>query len=199
MSPNTNQTQTATTGLTPQEAAARLDQFGPNEPTATRRHSLFSDFLHAFSNPLVLILVIAAVISAFMGEAVDAGIIGVIVLLSAIIDVTQTYRSQQAMERLRDRVAPTAAVLRDGDKRCFIPVGLLNRWPLRRSCCSSFEPRRILCAAIRAIPCWQHALRLWRLEFVRRSVLSQGCSVSRRCRRLTLLFLLSRWEPASCW
>ena len=115
MSPNTNQTQTATTGLTPQEAAARLDQFGPNEPAATRRHSLFSDFLHAFSNPLVLILVIAAVISAFMGEAVDAGIIGVIVLLSAIIDVTQTYRSQQAMERLRDRVAPRAAVLRGGE------------------------------------------------------------------------------------
>ena len=101
MSPNSSQTQVKITGLTPQEAAARLDQFGPNEPTATRRHSLFSDFLHAFSNPLVLILVIAAVISAFMGEAVDAGIIGVIVLLSAIIDVTQTYRSQHAMERLR--------------------------------------------------------------------------------------------------
>ena len=115
MSPNSNQTDIKIIGLTPQEAAARLDQFGPNEPTATRRHSLFSDFLHAFSNPLVLILVIAAVISAFMGEAVDAGIIGVIVLLSAIIDVTQTYRSQQAMERLRDRVAPTATVLRGGE------------------------------------------------------------------------------------
>ena len=115
MSPNSNQTEVKIFGLTPQEAAARLDQFGPNEPTATRRHSLFSDFLHAFSNPLVLILVIAAVISAFMGEAVDAGIIGVIVLLSAIIDVTQTYRSQHAMERLRDRVAPTAAVLRGGE------------------------------------------------------------------------------------
>ena len=115
MSPNSNQTEVKIFGLTPQEAAARLDQFGPNEPTATRRHSLFSDFLHAFSNPLVLILVIAAVISAFMGEAVDAGIIGVIVLLSAIIDVAQTYRSQQAMERLRDRVAPTATVLRGGE------------------------------------------------------------------------------------
>ena len=115
MPPNSGQTQDQITGLTPQQAAARLDQFGPNEPTATRRHSLFSDFLHAFSNPLVLILVIAAVISAFMGEAVDAGIIGVIVLLSAIIDVTQTYRSQQAMERLRDRVAPTATVLRGGE------------------------------------------------------------------------------------
>jgi Mg2+-importing ATPase len=115
MPPNSGQTQDQITGLTPQQAAARLDKFGPNEPTATRRHSFFSDLLHAFSNPLVLILVIAAVISAFMGEAVDSGIIGVIVLLSAIIDVTQTYRSQQAMEGLRDRVAPTATVLRGGE------------------------------------------------------------------------------------
>ncbi len=115
MSPNANQTQTATAGLTPQEAAARLDQFGPNEPTATQHHSFLSDLLHAFSNPLVLILVIAAIISGFMGEAVDAGIIGVIVLLSAAIDVTQSYRSQRAMERLRDQVAPTASVLRGGE------------------------------------------------------------------------------------
>ena len=115
MSLNTNQTQTAITGLTPQEAAARLDQFGPNEPTATQHHSFLSDFLHAFSNPLVLILVIAAIVSGFMGEAVDAGIIGVIVLLSAAINVTQSYRSQSAMERLRDQVAPTASVLRGGE------------------------------------------------------------------------------------
>jgi Mg2+-importing ATPase len=115
VSPNSNQTGIDITGLTPQEAATRLAQFGPNEPAATRHHSFLSDFLHAFSNPLVLILLIAAIISGFMGEAVDAGIIGVIVLLSAVIDVTQTYRSQQAMERLRDRVAPTASVLRGGE------------------------------------------------------------------------------------
>jgi Mg2+-importing ATPase len=115
MSPNSSQTQVKITGLTPQEAAARLDQFGPNEPMTTQHHSFLSDFLHAFSNPLVLILVIAAIISGFMGEAVDAGIIGIIVLLSAAIDVTQSYRSQRAMERLRDQVAPTASVLRGGE------------------------------------------------------------------------------------
>jgi Mg2+-importing ATPase len=115
MSANTNQTPNAISGLTPQEAEARLDQFGPNEPAATQHHSFLLDFLHAFSSPLVLILLIAAIISGFMGEAVDAGIIGVIVLLSAVIDVAQTYRSQHAMERLRDRVAPTASVLRGGE------------------------------------------------------------------------------------
>ena len=115
MSPNTNQTQVAITGLTAQEAEARLDQFGPNEPAATQHHSFLSDLLHGFMNPLVLILVIAAVASAFLGDAVDAGIIGVIVLLSAAIDLSQTYRSQRAVEQLRDRVAPTATVLRGGE------------------------------------------------------------------------------------
>ena len=66
-------------------------------------------------NPLVLILVIAAIASAFLGDKVDAGIIGVIVLLSAAIDLTQTYRSQRAVEKLRAQVAPTATVLRDGE------------------------------------------------------------------------------------
>jgi Mg2+-importing ATPase len=117
MSANTHQTESEVRGLTLEEAQARLDRFGPNEPASARQHSLLSDVLHAFANPLVLILVIAAVLSAFMGEAVDAAIIGIIVLLSTAIDVSQTYRSQRAMERLRDRVAPTATVLRGGEWR----------------------------------------------------------------------------------
>ena len=115
MSPNTNQTPVTISGLTVQEAEARLEQFGPNEPAAAQRHSFFSDVLHAFMNPLVLILVIAAVASAFLGDHVDALIIGVIVLLSTVIDISQSYRSARAVERLRDRVAPTATVLRDGE------------------------------------------------------------------------------------
>ncbi|HXJ95929.1 MAG TPA: magnesium-translocating P-type ATPase [Terriglobia bacterium] len=114
MSPNAAQTPVATVGLTEQEAGARLDQFGPNEPAATQHHSVLFDLLHPFMNPLVLILLIAAVASAFLGDRVDAGIIGVIVLLSAAIDFAQTYRSQRAIEQLRDRVAPTATVLRNG-------------------------------------------------------------------------------------
>jgi Mg2+-importing ATPase len=115
MSSIPNETPAAMTGLTPQEAEARLDQFGPNEPAATKHYSFFSDLLHSFGNPLVLILVIAAAASAFLGDKVDAGIIGVIVLLSIVIDLSQTYRSQKAVEQLRDRVAPTASVLRGGE------------------------------------------------------------------------------------
>src|SRR5271157_2729651 len=117
MSPNAAETPVAMTGLTAQEAAARLDKFGPNEPAATQHHSFLSDLLHVFMNPLTLILVIAAIVSAFTGDAVDAGIIGVIVLLSGAIDLTQTYHSERAVEELRDQVAPTATVLRGGERK----------------------------------------------------------------------------------
>jgi P-type Mg2+ transporter len=102
-------------GLTSQEAVDRFNQFGPNEPAATKHTSFWSDVLRVFMSPLVLILLIAAAASAFLGEKVDASIIGVIVLLSAIIDLIQTYRSQRAVDQLRDRVAATATVLRDGE------------------------------------------------------------------------------------
>ncbi len=115
MSPNADETRNPIVGLTAQEAAARLNQFGPNEPAATQHHSFYSDLLHAFANPLVLILVMAATASAFLGDKVDAGIIGAIVLISIAIDLTQTYRSQRAVEQLRDRVAPTASALRSGE------------------------------------------------------------------------------------
>lgn len=101
-------------GLTSQEAEARLKGFGPNDPTPHRRRSPILELLRLLLNPLVMILLIAAVASAFLGEKVDAGIIIAIVLMSVIVDFTQTYRSQQAVEQLRQRVAPTATVLRDG-------------------------------------------------------------------------------------
>jgi Mg2+-importing ATPase len=114
MSPDAVQTHVAITGLTAEEVAARLDRFGPNEPAAAKRESALSDLLHVFANPLTLILLIAAIVSALTGDAVDAGIIGIIVLLSGAIDFNQTYRSQRAVEQLRDQVAPTATVLRGG-------------------------------------------------------------------------------------
>jgi Mg2+-importing ATPase len=115
MPTNPDQTPVGIAGLTAQEGEARLGKFGPNEPAATQQRSFLSDLLHQFTNPLVLILIIAAVASAFLGEKVDAGIIGVIVLLSATIDLSQTYRSQRAIEQLRKQVAPTATILRGGE------------------------------------------------------------------------------------
>ena len=111
---NVDEAPLAFPGLTAQEAEARLGQFGPNEPAATTHYSPVADLLHKFMNPLTLILLFAAAASAFLGDAIDAGIIGAIVLLSSAMDFSQTYRSQRAIERLHDQVAPTATVQRNG-------------------------------------------------------------------------------------
>jgi len=100
-------------GLTSQEAEARLGQFGPNDPVPSKHQSAVVEFLRLFLNPLVLILLIAALLSAFLGDAADSAIITVIVLLSTALDFTQTYQSQRAIEQLRQQVAPTSTVLRD--------------------------------------------------------------------------------------
>jgi P-type Mg2+ transporter len=67
-------------GLTSAEAAARLAEFGPNEPSPRRRFSALVQLAHLFGNPLVVILLIASVISASLGQPVDASIIATIVI-----------------------------------------------------------------------------------------------------------------------
>jgi Mg2+-importing ATPase len=66
-----------------------------------------------FVNPLTMILLLAAVISSILGEGVDAAIIVIIVVLGVSINFVQTYRSQRAIEHLREHVSLTATVLRD--------------------------------------------------------------------------------------
>jgi Mg2+-importing ATPase len=104
-------------GLTTEEAARRLAEHGPNEPIPAVHASALLALLGRLLNPLVIILLIAAGFSAFLGELIDAIIIVVMVLVGVLIDFAQTYRSQQAAERLRDQVTITATVLRDGQWR----------------------------------------------------------------------------------
>ena len=101
-------------GLTSAEASKRLDTYGPNDTTGLKRTSPVVQFLRLFLNPLVAILLVASVVSAILGDRVNASIIMVIVLLSNILNFVQTSRSQNAVEKLRADVAPTATVLRDG-------------------------------------------------------------------------------------
>jgi Mg2+-importing ATPase len=101
-------------GLTSAEAARRLTQYGPNDPAPKKQRSQLTELLLQFANPLVAILLFASVVSAFVGELVNATIIIVIVLLSVAVNFFQTFRSQAAAERLRATVAPTATVLRGG-------------------------------------------------------------------------------------
>lgn len=101
-------------GLTSAQAEERLRQFGPNDPAPARRRSRAFDLLLLFANPLVIILFLAATLSGFLGQFVNATIIIGMVVVGTAINFYQTYRSQEAVEELRSRVAPTATVMRDG-------------------------------------------------------------------------------------
>jgi Mg2+-importing ATPase len=101
-------------GLTSAEATLRLAEQGPNDPAPHKHRSRAREILRLFTNPLVLILLFAAVTSAAMRELVQGLLIIVIVLASATINFVQTFRSERTIARLSARLAYTAAVLRDG-------------------------------------------------------------------------------------
>ena len=109
------QLQSSEQGLKSEEAGRRLDKYGPNDTTGTKRSSGLVQFWRLFLNPLIVILLLASLISAVLGDQIDASIILIIVLLSNILNFAQTYRSQKAVDKLRASVAPTATALRDGE------------------------------------------------------------------------------------
>jgi Mg2+-importing ATPase len=104
--------QTAREGLTNAEAASRLQRPGVLAPHHHRTEMVI--LLRQFSTPITLILVAATILSAALGEAVDAGIILAIVLLSGLLSFWQEYSASQAMEELLRSVEVTVDVRRDG-------------------------------------------------------------------------------------
>ncbi len=111
------QLQSSGLGLTSDQARDRLATVGANEPGSRKRHAVATQLLVLLANPLVLILLIASGVSATLGEVVSASLIVVIVLTGVAVNFWQTYRSQRAIERLQQQIAPTADVLRDGEWR----------------------------------------------------------------------------------
>jgi Mg2+-importing ATPase len=110
-----------TNGLTRDQAARRLRQYGPNRLKPALQRAVALQFLAHFRNPLVLVLLAASGISALTGDLTGALIIGAIVVMSVTLDFVQAYRAGRAAERLALKVAVTATVLRDGHP-CELPV-----------------------------------------------------------------------------
>lgn len=104
----------STRGLSAAEAAARLEAIGPNRLEEHRHRRLALAFLRRFRNPLVLVLLGAAAVSAVIHDTASFAIITAIVILSALLDFVQEQRAERAAAALRRRVALTARVLRDG-------------------------------------------------------------------------------------
>jgi P-type Mg2+ transporter len=104
-------------GLSSDEAAARLAEQGPNEVSPVQRRATLREVVAMLTNPLALILLVAGIISAILGETVNAAIIIAIVVLSSAVNLWQTWRSRRSVDRLRLAVTATATVLRDGEFR----------------------------------------------------------------------------------
>lgn len=101
-------------GLTTAAAAERLASYGPNTLQSRRDISPLRVFLNQFRSPIIIILLFATVVSAFLKDWTDALIIMLIVLGSAILSFIQEYNAGNAAARLQSQVAVKTTVLRDG-------------------------------------------------------------------------------------
>ncbi|MBC7236347.1 MAG: cation-translocating P-type ATPase [Chloroflexi bacterium] len=108
------QLNTTRNGLSDEEAARRLQEYGPNELERRGGRSPWAVLAGQFTEIMVVVLIVAAGISFFVGEAIDAIMILIIVILNALLGFIQEYRAERAMEALRELAVPIVRVRRNG-------------------------------------------------------------------------------------
>ena len=118
------QLRSSETGLASDEVARRMQQYGPNELREKPRPTFFQLIVAQLNNFIVILLIAASVISALLGDWLEAGVIMLIVVLNAILGVVQESRAEEALAALKKMAAPESQVLRDG-KRVSVPAGEL--------------------------------------------------------------------------
>ncbi|VBB07958.1 p-type atpase phosphorylation site [Lucifera butyrica] len=101
-------------GLNSNEVKKRLDKYGLNEMTEKETVAWWKKLLFQFQDFMVLVLLGATLISALLGEFVDAVTILAIVIINAVLGFFQEYRAEQSMQALKNLTAPTARVIRNG-------------------------------------------------------------------------------------
>jgi P-type Ca2+ transporter type 2C len=108
--------QTSIEGLTQREANERLTVYGSNEIKAEKGISRAATFTKQFKDPLIIILLVATAISAFVGELIDSTIIIAIVILAVTLAFIQEYKSDKAIEALKKMIAATCRVIRNNEE-----------------------------------------------------------------------------------
>ncbi|MBI5327748.1 MAG: cation-translocating P-type ATPase [Deltaproteobacteria bacterium] len=101
-------------GLSLSEAQKRIAEYGPNELIEKKKKSHLAMFLEQFKDFMIIVLMIAAIISGFIGDVIDTIAIMVIVVLNAVIGFVQEYRTEKAMAALKQMAAQFATVIRGG-------------------------------------------------------------------------------------
>lgn len=102
-------------GLSHEEAENRLKEYGENALEAEKKKSFGEKLKDQFLDPMIIILIAAAIVSIFVGEALDAGIIIAIVIVNAFLSIYQEGKAEQAIEALQKMSSPKAKVIRDGE------------------------------------------------------------------------------------
>ncbi len=105
------------TGLTSEEVEKRLQEYGPNQLDEAPPTTFWQMLFEQFNNFVVIMLIVASLISAVLGEWVEASAIMAIVVLNASLGVIQERRAEQALAALRKLAAPEAHVVRDGSRQ----------------------------------------------------------------------------------
>lgn len=108
--------ETSEHGLTTEEAAKRLAQYGENVLAEGKKKSVFAVFFGQFADLLVGILIVAAVISACSGNPESTFVILVVIVLNALLGTIQYVKAEKSLESLKDLTSPNAKVLRSGVK-----------------------------------------------------------------------------------
>lgn len=112
-------------GLSDGEVRSRLDRFGQNALVERGIKSPWVILWEQLTGVMVVILIVAGLISAIMGEFADAAVIGIIVVLNALLGLTQEYRAEKAMAALKRMSVPTVKVRRAGEVREISSVDLV--------------------------------------------------------------------------
>ena len=115
-------------GLSPRQAQERLAQYGPNKLSGAKKEPLWLRFLNQLRDPMILVLLAAAGLSLLSSggeDWVEAVIILVIVLVNAVISITQENSAEKALEALQKMSAPLAKVIRGGTQQPLETDGLV--------------------------------------------------------------------------
>jgi Ca2+-transporting ATPase len=108
---------TSEKGLSSGEAEKRLEEYGKNELKEKEKVPVFRLLLSQFKSVLIAILIIASIVSALLGEAIDAVVILFTVFLAGILGFVQEYRAEKAIELLKSLTSPEAVVIRNGTEK----------------------------------------------------------------------------------
>jgi len=116
---------TSEEGLSGSEAKERLEKYGPNKLPEEEKISRLKILLHQFTSPLIYILLVAAIVTAILGEYIDTGVIVAVLILNAVIGYFQEYKAETSVRALKSMVVPRARVVREGKEKEIPSEGLV--------------------------------------------------------------------------